>query len=260
MSKIMNKKIQSINRNLSVDRERVSNACIIGLYVALGHSVTVKLPSKRAKNTLAHLSISHTTIDGMDINDVVQQQYNFPAVLDKNKRRDKEVAIFNTISKEVVGSHYKLAKRTTAVKTLKLKIYKEIGFLNKNGVAAFGTRLTYNLMNRNPVGKCSQKAYVELQGYDDEVMQILRDVCDIKDNVNEFYIPEYTALYKGIFRTDIEESSQLYQRELLQRSEESAKSVSFREYSPVNGLCDRGVFRYVSSVYYQTECADWFYY
>ena len=256
MSRTMNKKIQSINRNLSVDRERVSNACLIGLYVCLGNAVTVKLPSKRAKNTLAHLSILSTQFEGKDINEVVQQQYQFPSILDKNKRRDKEVAIFNTISKAVIGNHYKLAKRTTAVKTLKLKIFKEIGFLNKNGVTAFGTKLTFNLMNRNPCGKCSQKAFVELNGFDEEIMQILKEVCEIKENINEFYLSEYSQMYKGIVKSEIDESSQMYQKDVFVKSEESWKQWN---YLPRVDCYDRGVFRYVDSSCYQTELADWFY-
>ena len=259
MSQVINKKIQSINRNLSVDRERISNACIIGLYVALGNAVTVKLPSKKAKNTLAHLSIASTRVNGIEVNELVQQQFNFPNVLDKNKRRDKEVAIFNVISKEVIGSHFKLAKRTTAVKTLKLQIYKEIGFLNKNGVRAFGTKLTHYIMNRNPCGKCSQKAFVELNGYDSEVIRILREVCERKENMNEMYMNEYSIMYKGIFKTEVEDSSQYYMKDILTRSEESGKSLFSHPMSPITEY-DRGVFTYVNTNFYQTEIADWFSY
>ena len=252
MSTLTNKKIQSINRNLSVDRERVSNACIIGLYVCLGHSVTVKLPSKRSKHTLAHLSISSTEINGEEINNVIQRQFHFPQILDKNKRRDKEVAIFNTLSKEVTGNYFKLAKRTTAVKTLKLKIYKEIGFLNKNGVNEFGVLVTQIVMKRNPCGKCSSKAFVMLKEFDEEIVNALKSVLEKKENVNEFYFGEYSNLYKRILKCEVEES--LSGKDVI--SDESWRSV--REYSPIH-FGERSAFTFVDSHLYSTECADWFY-
>ncbi|EKE40189.1 hypothetical protein ENUP19_0340G0037 [Entamoeba nuttalli] len=237
-------KLQSINRNRSVDRERLSNACVIGLFVVLGNSVTVKLPSKKSKNTLAHLSIANAFINGKDINELVQEQYSFPSVLDKNKRRDKEVAIFNAVSKEVARFHFKLAKRTTAVKTLKLKIYKEIGPFNKNGVTLFGTKVTSSLMNRNPCGRCSQRAFVELKGYDEEIVNIFHSVCNNQENVIENYIADYPEL----FTTDLKP-----EMEFDKRSDEVVRNTPTFESS-----CVRGVFRLSNENFYSTETADWF--
>ena len=254
MTKIVDKKLQSINRNLSVDRERISNACLIGLYVALGHSVTVKLPSKRAKNTLPHLSISSTEYDGMDINDYVQSQYHFTMVMDKNKRRDHEVAIFNAIATKVTGTHFKLAKRTVSVKTLKLKIFREIAFLSKNGMKVFGTKVIMSVMNRNLSGKCSQKAVVELEGCDEEIMMILREICEEKENVNEYFINEYSMMYKGIFRNEQSEISQSYQS-----YQYSQIGQTRSEENIFYGNGDRGVFRSVDPRTYQIVSSDWFF-
>ncbi|EDR21555.1 hypothetical protein EDI_220050 [Entamoeba dispar SAW760] len=237
-------KLQSINRNLSVDRERLSNACVIGLYVVLGNSVTVKLPSKKSKNTLAHLSIANAFINGKDVNELVQEQYAFPSVLDKNKRRDKEVAIFNAISKEVARIHFKLAKRTAAIKTLKLKIYKEIGPFNKNGVTLFGNEVTSSLMKRNPCGRCSQRAYVELKGYDEEIVNIFHSICDKKENVTDNYISDYPEL----FRTDLKP-----EMEFDKRSDEVVRNTPTFENS-----CVRGVFKLSNENFYSTETANWF--
>ena len=241
------------NRNLSVDRERISNACLIGLYVVMGNHMMVKLPSKRAKNTLAHLAIANTKIRGEDVTEIVQRQYNFPLMMDKNRRRDKEVAIFNEVSKEVIGKHFKLAKRTTAVKTLKLKIFKEIAVLNKTGVVQFGTRVIHNLMNRNPVGKCSQRAFVELRGCDAEILQIFREVCAKKENIVENAFSDYPLLVKIAMREE-EDSHNSFMQMSFNRSEDVLRSP---HYSAINE-CVRGVFRNADSSVFQTSYASWF--
>ena len=241
MTKIINKKQQSINRNLSVDRERISNACIIGLYNLLGHSVTVKLPSKTSKQTLSHLSIQTTKVNGMEVNEMIEKQYHFPMVMDKNKRRDKEVIIFNMISQIVAGNHYKLAKRTTTVKTIKLNIFREIAFLNKNGMRMFGMKVIENIMKRSPSGRCSQKSYVELKEYDPEIMEIMKEVIENKNNINEHLISEYSTMYKGIFKLDQSDSS----------IGEVTGSIHERSVT-------RGVFTFSDSRWYRIEYADWF--
>ena len=119
MLKINFNKIQSINRNKSVDRERVSNACIIGLYVLKGNTVKLKLPTKKAKNTLAHISVSNCKLHGKDIEEVLTEQHFFEQKFEqKNFGRNKEVYILNLLSKEVIGSNYVLAKRTNAIKLM----------------------------------------------------------------------------------------------------------------------------------------------
>ncbi|EDR28184.1 hypothetical protein EDI_097070 [Entamoeba dispar SAW760] len=246
MTKVNNtsSKLQSVYRNLSVDRERISNACIIGLLVVLGNSVTVKLPSKKSKNTLAHLSIASTRLNGKEINEIVQEQYNFPNTLDKNKRRDKEVAIFNAVSKSVTGPYFKLAKQTTSVKTLKLRIYKELGPFNKNGVILFGTQVTTNLMNRNPYGRCSQRAFIELKGYDKEIVNIFHSVCNMKENVIENYLVKCPELFQTYLKSEID---------FYQKDNEIIRNTPTSEE-----LCFRGVFQFCSEHLYSTETATWF--
>ncbi|ELP95222.1 hypothetical protein EIN_430180 [Entamoeba invadens IP1] len=207
-------KLQSINRNLSVDRERLSNACVIGLYVCAGNAMTIKLPSKKSKNTLAHLSIHSSLINGVDVNEVVQAQYNFPSSLDKNKRRDKEVAIFNAISKEIAGQKFKLAKRTNAVKTLKLKIYKEIGPLNKNGVNEFGRKVTATILARKTHSRCSQRSFVEIPAYDTEIMNLFREVSNTQESCTE------TNLFGNELHVE-SESSDLRSESLRERIQKS---------------------------------------
>ena len=245
---------QSSNRNISVDRERISNACIIGLYNLLGNSISVKLPSKRAKNTLAHLSINETQINNKNVTEIVQEMYNFPVTLDKNKRRDKEVAIFNTVSKEVIGNRFKLAKRTTAVKTLKLKIFKEIAIFNKNGVIQFGSKVTHSIMNRNPFGKCSQKAFIDLMPCDHEILQIFREVCSHKENIIENYMMDYPSLMK-LMKNENEDNDSLFSLNSTYCSNSFVKSEEYwrNEYG-------RGVFKAVDTSLYQTVVADWFMY
>ncbi|ELP90550.1 hypothetical protein EIN_019890 [Entamoeba invadens IP1] len=184
MSRTTTHKKQSTNRNVSVDRERLSNATIIGLFVINGNSVQIKLPSKKSINTLAHLTIAKADINGVNVNTLVQKQYVFDQHLDKNGRRDWEVAIFNALSRTLSGSQYKLTKKSNTTKTIKLRIFKEIGGMNKDGVALFGKRITEAILARNNTGKWSQHSYVDIKAFDEEFCNIYKDVLSDTANVN----------------------------------------------------------------------------
>ncbi|ELP89062.1 hypothetical protein EIN_165120 [Entamoeba invadens IP1] len=237
----MIRKKHSIDRNTSVNRERLSNASIIGLYVLKGNSVEVKLPSKKSTNTLPHLIISRAEIDGVDVNERVKKRYGFDYPTTKNERRNWEVATYNEIADSVAGNYYKLTKRSNTVKTLKLKIFKEIGPLNKEGVDVFGRRVTDYIISQNKSRMWSQNNFVKLEGYDQTISSIFKEVCTNCLNVT------YNSISPSVVFSSVEES------------EKSRVSTSFGEnesYSETQRV--KCAFVYSQQGSYVVENANWF--
>ncbi|ELP85969.1 hypothetical protein EIN_136030 [Entamoeba invadens IP1] len=239
---------QSINRNMSVDRERLSNATIIGLYIVLGHSMIVKLPSKKSKNTLAHLSIASTCINGVEVSKTLLSTFPKNSA-DKNVRRDKEVSIFNMVSKIVAGDTFKLAKRTTAVKTLKLKIFKEVGPFTRDGLVIFGKRITESLLSRNLSGRCSQKSFVDIKGADSAIMKIFTEVVSVKTNVScdPFeWVNSHEKSLKNETKSETREETSWEKIENINHDDRGTR------------IHQRGVFSPVNVRFYTTKCSEWF--
>ena len=236
------KKQQAINRNLSVDRERISNACIIGLYVIQGNTITIKLPAKKSKNTLSHFTISKCEIRGEEMEKILMRENIDMKSTNKFEKRNKEVIIFNLLSKEVKGKHFKMAKRTNTTKTIKLNIFREISILNKNGVEEFGRKITESLVKRNMIGKCTQNNFIEIKGNDEEFVEILKEVCRNRNNMIGDYEEDYMKLFNHINSGN----SNSYVEDSYEKK---------TEYN--NG---RGVFTYCNMYDYSIEYSRDFYY
>ena len=131
-------KTNTNSKRESTNRENLFKASLIGLANVYGIDLTIRMPQI--------MSLKQITYDNL----MIQQTSLFPIegsfddIKNRNERKSFTAMIFNRISEHLINEYhldYKMAKKRTTTKTVKLEKYVRIGPFNgfrPNEHAAFG--------------------------------------------------------------------------------------------------------------------------
>lgn len=156
----------------SVNRERVSTACVIGLYSATGNEVVVRAPAKTTKKTLPHIQIEDTMIDSMHVSDIKVM----PEYLGTDKR-SQEAMVVNAVSDKLMKTlKQKYTKRRQSEKTIKMNIYETIEPFTELGFEEFGKAIISIICDTVKCKGKKRDQFVVLYPYDRRVLACLAAV------------------------------------------------------------------------------------
>ncbi|EKE37576.1 hypothetical protein ENUP19_0248G0106 [Entamoeba nuttalli] len=251
-------------KRMSMNRERISNAGIIGMYVLLGNEVIVKTPSKISYQTLPHLKIEDTVVYGQNVRQYLKNQYGFENITDS---RTKEIIVMNAVSStfmELLGGKQTRKKGTS--KNVKLMIFESIKPFNKIGFQHFAEsviNIVSSIINDN---KCKRQQTVHLQAYDERIIETFKVISSNQDNLDEngleivnMILKQVETIYQSdvvedqFFNPIIQQPMDIFNYEIVNEIAFWYYQQLFEEkcYEYIEGLaeCIKGHAEYIDSIY-----------
>ena len=165
----------------SINKERLSNAGVIGIHVLLGNPVTIKTSLKASNHTYSRLLVHHTTIKGKSLEEYLNESYQIPSeYFDKNK----EAIIYNSISSSFEGKLESIpVKKKEATKSVKSTIFQSIQPFTPEGFKSFCSKMIMWLESVSFDEQKHKKQLIEINPCDQRIVDMLHEVMKEEDSL-----------------------------------------------------------------------------